>query len=82
MELKSTKAQVVLLTEKVRALSRCSKIARGKARALSGMSETWDNAVFDGLMSQLLQEQGDDGNIWTEEEFGPWGRRNIWTLGT
>ena len=80
MELKSTKAQVVLLTEKVRALR--AKIARGKARALSGMSETWDNGVFDGLMSQLLQEHGDDGNIWTEEEFGPWGRRNIWTLGT
>ena len=79
MELKSTKAQVVLLTEKVRALR--AKIARGNARALSGMSETWDNAVFDGLMSQLLQEQGDDGNIWTEEEFGPWGRRNIWYAG-
>ena len=65
MELKSTKAQVVLLTEKVRALR--AKIARGKARALSGMSETWDNGVFDGLMSQLLQEHEqehlDDGNV-------------------
>jgi hypothetical protein len=79
MELKSTKAQVVLLTEKVRALR--AKIARGKARALSGMSETWDNAVFDGLMRQLLQEHGDDGNIWTQEEFGTWGRRNIWYAG-
>ena len=80
MELKSTKALVVSLTEKVRALR--AKIARGKARALSGMSETWDNGVFDGLMSQLLQEHGDDGNIWTQEVMGTWGRRNIWTLGT
>ena len=80
MELKSTKALVVSLTEKVRALR--AKIARGKAGTLSGMSETWDNGEFDTFMSQLLQEHGDDGNIWTQEEFGTWGRMNIWTLGT
>ena len=54
MELKSTKALVVSLTEKVRALR--AKIARGKARALSGMFETWHKGVFDGLMSQLLPQ--------------------------
>ena len=80
MELKSTKAQVVLLTEKVRALR--AKIARGKARALSGMSETWDNAVFDGLMRQLLQEHGDDGNIWTQKSLEHGDAGTSGTLGT
>ena len=80
MELKSTKAQVVLLTEKVRALR--AKIARGKARALSGMSETWDNGVFDGLTSQLLQEHGDDGNIWTQKSLEHGDAGTSGTLGT
>ena len=74
IELKSTKALVLSLREKCHALR--AKIARGKARALSGMFETWHKGVFDGLMSQLLPQTSSVDN-----DCGPSGMKERYKEG-
>jgi hypothetical protein len=54
IELKAAKALATKLREKLHALR--AKLARGKARALSGEFETWHKGVFGRLMSQLLPQ--------------------------